>query len=134
MTIGRSGAAAKLASLPPRAGRSAPIGATCTSIDAAARAVPKAVRFGPGYRLPRVPHRTGYGIVLPMDGPACLVCGDDIVLTPGMCFSDEPMVLVPDCLGIRLENHSHVTDDRAAWFTTSRHAIDDSVSDTGGSV
>ena len=40
----------------------AKIGATCESVDAAARAVIVKPGFGPGYKLPGTPHRTGHGI------------------------------------------------------------------------
>ena len=34
-----------------------------------------------------------------------------------MYCSGEPMIVVPGRFGIRLENHSHVTEDGAAWFS-----------------
>ena len=39
-------------------------GATCESVDAAARAVIESAGFGPGYAVPGLPHRTGHGIGL----------------------------------------------------------------------
>ena len=44
----------------------AQIGATCESVDAAARKVITDAGFGPGYKVPGLPHRTGHGIG--MDG------------------------------------------------------------------
>ena len=38
-------------------------------------------------------------------------------LAPGMCFSNEPMIVVQNAFGVRLEDHFHVTEDGAAWFT-----------------
>ena len=39
-----------------------------------------------------------------------------------MCFSNEPMIVVPDAFGVRLEDHFHVTDAGAAWFTEPQHS------------
>src|SRR5258705_13047778 len=42
----------------------AQVGATCESVDAAARTVITAAGFGPDYKVPGLPHRTGHGIGL----------------------------------------------------------------------
>ena len=42
----------------------AKVGATCESVDAAARKVITDVGFGPDYKVPGLPHRTGHGIGL----------------------------------------------------------------------
>lgn len=99
-------------------------GLPCESIDAAARAVLERRGFGPGYRLPGLPHRTGHGIGLSVHEAPYLVRGDRTPLAPGMCFSNEPMIVVPDRFGIRLEDHFHVTEDGAAWFTDRSPSID----------
>lgn len=99
-------------------------GASCESVDAAARRVLERAGLGPDYRLPGLPHRTGHGIGLSIHEPAYLVRGDRTPLAPGMCFSNEPMIVVPDRYGIRLEDHFHVTETGAAWFTEPQHSID----------
>ena len=99
-------------------------GAPCESVDAAARRVLERAGLGPDYRLPGLPHRTGHGIGLSIHEPAYLVRGDRTPLVPGMCFSNEPMIVVPDRYGIRLEDHFHVTETGAAWFTEPQHSID----------
>jgi Xaa-Pro dipeptidase len=99
-------------------------GRPCEEIDAAARAVLEAHGFGPGYRLPGLPHRTGHGIGLSVHEAAYLVRGDKTSLKPGMCFSNEPMIVEPGAFGIRLEDHFHVTEDGAAWFTPPSPSID----------
>ncbi|NYD88966.1 M24 family metallopeptidase [Sphingomonas melonis] len=99
-------------------------GVPCEAVDAAARAVLERAGLGPDYRLPGLPHRTGHGIGLSIHEPAYLVRGDTTPLAPGMCFSNEPMVVVPDRYGIRLEDHFHVTADGAAWFTEPQPSID----------
>ncbi len=99
-------------------------GVPCEAIDAAARAVLEKAGLGPDYRLPGLPHRTGHGIGLSIHEPAYLVRGDRTALASGMCFSNEPMIVVPDRFGIRLEDHFHVTDTGAAWFTDPQPSID----------
>ena len=99
-------------------------GAPCESVDAAARRVLERAGLGPDYRLPGLPHRTGHGIGLSIHEPAYLVRGDRTPLAPGMCFSNEPMIVVPDRYGIRLEDHFHVIETGAAWFTEPQHSID----------
>ncbi|WP_404337655.1 M24 family metallopeptidase [Sphingomonas sp. MMS12-HWE2-04] len=99
-------------------------GEPCESVDYAARAVLEKAGLGPDYRLPGLPHRTGHGIGLAIHEPAYLVRGDRTPLAPGMCFSNEPMIVVPDRYGIRLEDHMYVTETGAAWFTEPQHSID----------
>ncbi|EZP49909.1 M24 family metallopeptidase [Sphingomonas sp. RIT328] len=99
-------------------------GVPCEAVDAAARRVLEGAGLGPDYRLPGLPHRTGHGIGLSIHEPAYLVRGDTTPLAPGMCFSNEPMIVVPDRYGIRLEDHFHVTADGAAWFTEPQPSID----------
>ncbi|MCR6660300.1 MAG: M24 family metallopeptidase [Asticcacaulis sp.] len=50
--------------------------------------------------------------------------GDKTPLAPGMCFSNEPMIVVPDTFGVRLEDHMYVTENGAKWFTEPQEAID----------
>jgi len=99
-------------------------GAPCESVDAAARRVLERAGLGPDYRLPGLPHRTGHGIGLAIHEPAYLVRGDRTPLAPGMCFSNEPMIVVPERFGIRLEDHMYVTETGAAWFTEPQHSLD----------
>ncbi len=99
-------------------------GVPCSAIDDAARAVLERAGLGPDYRLPGLPHRTGHGIGLAIHEPPYLVRGADQPLMPGMCFSNEPMIVVPDRYGIRLEDHFHVTKTGAEWFTQPQPSID----------
>ena len=92
-------------------------GVPCEAIDAAARAVLERHGLGPDYALPGLPHRTGHGIGLSIHEGPYLVRGDTTPLAPGMCFSNEPMIVLPDTFGVRLEDHFYVTDTGAAWFT-----------------
>ena len=100
------------------------LGATCESVDAAARAVIARAGLGPDYRLPGLPHRTGHGIGLDIHEAPNLVRGDKTALAPGMCFSNEPMIVVPEAFGVRLEDHFHMTQDGPRWFTHPSHSLD----------
>ncbi|WP_411833373.1 M24 family metallopeptidase [Pseudoxanthomonas mexicana] len=99
-------------------------GVACEDVDAAARRVLEAAGLGPGYRLPGLPHRTGHGCGLAIHEAPYLVRGNRTALQPGMCASDEPMIVVPGRFGVRLEDHFHVTADGAQWFTPPAEAID----------
>jgi Xaa-Pro dipeptidase len=101
------------------------IGAPCESVDGAARDSMMAEGFGPDYRLPGLPHRTGHGIGLEVHEAPNLVRGDRTPLAPGMCFSNEPMIVVPGKFGIRLEDHFYMTDKGARWFTEPSASIDE---------
>jgi Xaa-Pro dipeptidase len=104
-------------------------GVPCEAIDAAARAVLERGGLGPDYHLPGLPHRTGHGCGIAIHEAPYLVRGDRTPLAPGMCFSDEPMIVVPERFGVRLEDHFHVTEDGAAWFTEPSPAIDQPFAD-----
>jgi Xaa-Pro dipeptidase len=99
-------------------------GRPCEEVDAVARRVLEKAGFGPEYRLPGLPHRTGHGIGLSVHEAPYLVKGDRTALKPGMCFSNEPMIVIPDSFGVRLEDHFHVTETGAAWFTQPSPSID----------
>lgn len=99
-------------------------GATCESVDAAARSVITAAGFGPGFRLPGLPHRTGHGIGLDIHEWTYLVPGNKTRIEPGMCFSDEPTISIYGEFGIRLEDCMHITENGARMFTPQSPSID----------
>ena len=101
----------------------AQIGSPCGDVDAAARAVLEKHGLGPEYQLPGLPHRTGHGIGLEIHEGPYLVKGDDTPLATGMCFSNEPMIVVPGQYGIRLEDHFYMTDAGAQWFTEPQKSL-----------
>jgi Xaa-Pro dipeptidase len=100
-------------------------GAPCESVDAAARASMMKEGFGPDYHLPGLPHRTGHGIGLEVHEAPNLVRGDRTLLETGMCFSNEPMIVVPGRFGIRLEDHFYMDEAGARWFTQPSASIDE---------
>jgi Xaa-Pro dipeptidase len=99
-------------------------GATCESVDTAARKVITDFGFGPDYKVPGLPHRTGHGIGLDMHEWTYLVRGNKTRLQPGMCFSDEPTISIYGEFGVRLEDCMYITDTGARMFTKQSPAID----------
>ncbi|MBC7314286.1 MAG: aminopeptidase P family protein [Rhizobium sp.] len=93
------------------------LGAPCESLDAAARAVLVRHGLGPDYTLPGLPHRAGHGLGLEIHEQPYIVRGNRTLLEEGMCFSNEPMIVVPGRFGIRLEDHIHMTESGPQWFT-----------------
>src|SRR5256886_2346032 len=86
----------------------AQVGAPCESVDAAARKVITDAGFGPDYKVPGLPHRTGHGIGLDGHEWTNFVRGNKTKLEPGMCFSDEPMIAIYGEFGVRLDRKSVV--------------------------
>jgi len=102
----------------------AQVGATCGSVDAAARKVITDAGFGPGYKVPGLPHRTGHGIGMDGHEWTNFVKGNDTVIQPGMCFSDEPMIAIYGEFGIRLEDCLYITEQGPRFFSPQSPAID----------
>lgn len=103
----------------------AKIGVACGDIDVAARAYIASQNMGPDYDTPGCPHRTGHGIGLDIHEWPYLVRSDRTPLTKGMCFSNEPMLVLPNEFGVRLEDHFYMTDSGAKWFTEPSYSIHD---------
>ena len=103
----------------------AKLGSTCEDIDNAARVVLESHDLGPDYKLPGLPHRVGHGIGLGIHEWPYIVRNDKTVLVPGMTFSNEPMICVPNKFGIRHEDHIMMTKDGPKWFTEPMHSIED---------
>lgn len=99
-------------------------GATCESVDAAARKVITDAGFGPGYKVPGLPHRTGHGIGLDGHEWTNFVRGNKTKIAPGMCFSDEPMIAIYGEFGIRLEDCLYITENGPRFFTPQSPSID----------
>ncbi|MEH6576853.1 MAG: Xaa-Pro peptidase family protein [Amphritea sp.] len=101
------------------------IGQPCAVVDIAAREYLASQGMGPEYQTPGCPHRTGHGIGLDIHEWPYLVKSNQTPLAAGMCFSNEPMLVIPDEFGIRLEDHFYMTDQGPKWFTQPSHSIDD---------
>ena len=86
--------------------RAAVQGATCESVDAAARAVIVEAGYGEFFVT-----RTGHGIGLEVHEQPYLVRGNTAPLEPGMAFSVEPGIYLPGRFGVRVEDILVVGDD-----------------------
>lgn len=100
------------------------VGIPCEDVDAAARQVYKDYGFPGGYELPGCPHRTGHGIGLDGHEWINLVKGNKRPMEVGMCFSNEPMLVIPGEFGIRLEDCIYITPEGPKYFSAPSPAID----------
>lgn len=100
------------------------IGATCESVDLAARRVIENAGFGKNYGLPGLPHRTGHGIGMEGHEWTNFVRGNMTKIAPGMCFSDEPTISIPGEFGIRLEDCLYIGEDGPHFFTKQSISIE----------
>jgi len=89
-------------------------GATCESVDAAARKVVEDAGYGPGYRY--FSHRLGHGIGMEGHEYPYLVKGNTLKLQPGMTFSNEPGIYIIRKFGIRTEDCMVVTENGARFL------------------
>ena len=105
----------------------AQVGATCESVDAAARKVITDAGFGPDYKVPGLPHRTGHGIGLDGHEWTNFVRGNTTRLAPGMCFSDEPTIVIYGEFGVRHEDCLHITDAGPKFFNPQSRSIEQPV-------
>jgi Xaa-Pro dipeptidase len=98
-------------------------GQPCAVIDNAARSYLASQGMGPEYQTPGCPHRTGHGIGLDIHEWPYLNKAEQTLLASGMCFSNEPMLVIPDEYGIRLEDHFYMTEQGPKWFTEPSASI-----------
>lgn len=99
------------------------VGATCEAVDAASRKVITDAGFGPGYKLPGLPHRTGHGIGMDGHEWGYIVKGNKQIVQPGMCFSIEPTIAIPGEFGVRMEDCVYITDDGPKSFSSMAKSI-----------
>ncbi|MBX6363664.1 MAG: aminopeptidase P family protein [Gemmatimonadetes bacterium] len=90
-------------------------GKKCGEVDAVARKVITDAGFGPDYKF--FTHRLGHGIGLEGHEWPYLVRGSEIVLRPGMTFSDEPGIYQYGKFGVRLEDIMVITERGAELLT-----------------
>ena len=80
--------------------------------------------YGPDYKTPGLPHRLGHGIGMDGHEPVNFVHGEETVLEPGMCFSNEPGIYIFGEFGIRLEDCLYMTEDGPQLFSELSPSID----------
>jgi Xaa-Pro aminopeptidase len=91
-------------------------GATCESIDRAARRVIEQAGYGEFFT-----HRLGHGIGIEVHEEPYMVEGNPLPLELGMAFSDEPGIYLPGRFGCRLENIVAVTETGGIKLTEYTH-------------
>lgn len=86
-------------------------GATCESVDRAARKVIEDAGFGPGYKY--FAHRLGHGIGMEGHEYPYFVRGNTLKMEPGMTFSNEPGIYIYGEFGVRIEDCLVITENGA---------------------
>ena len=96
-------------------------GKRCGEVDAAARKVITDAGYGPDYRT--FTHRLGHGIGLEGHEWPYLVRGSQVIIEPGMTFSDEPGIYQYGKFGIRLEDIMAITESGAEMLTPPQKSL-----------
>jgi Xaa-Pro dipeptidase len=96
-------------------------GKKCGEVDGTARKVIADAGYGPDYRT--FTHRLGHGIGLEGHEWPYLVRGSQIVIQPGMTFSDEPGIYQYGKFGIRLEDIMAITENGAEMMTPPQTSL-----------
>ncbi len=102
----------------------AQLGTPCEEVDFAARKVLTDAGYGPDYKVPGLPHRTGHGLGMDMHEDPYMVRGNKTPLQPGMVFSDEPMLAIYGECGVRLEDIIYMSESGPVFFTPPSKSLD----------
>jgi Xaa-Pro aminopeptidase len=93
-------------------------GVACEEVDRAARKVVADAGYGE-----RFIHRTGHGIGLTTHEPPYMIEGETRLMEPGMCFSIEPGIYLPENFGVRIEDIVTVTEDGGRRLNHTTHDL-----------
>ena len=94
------------------------VGATCESVDAAARDLISNAGYGEWFV-----HRTGHGIGVEEHEDPYIVMGNTARLVPGNAYSVEPGIYLPGRFGFRLEDIVVTTGDGPDAINRADHAL-----------
>ncbi len=93
-------------------------GIECQEVDR----VPRAVITEAGYGEYFI-HRTGHGIGITTHEPPYMVEGETHLVQPGMCFSIEPGIYLPNRFGVRIEDIVTVTAEGGRRLNQTPHEM-----------
>ncbi len=93
-------------------------GIACEEIDRAARKVIAGAGYGEYFI-----HRVGHGIGLTTHEPPYMVEGETHPIEPGMCFSIEPGIYLPDRFGVRIEDIVVATEGGGRRLNNTSHEM-----------
>ena len=89
------------------------VGGSCAEVDRAAREVIESAGYGAFFV-----HRTGHGIGLEAHEPPYLRADNEELLQPGMAFTVEPGIYLPQRGGVRVEDNLIVTERGSECLST----------------
>lgn len=98
-------------------------GVTAEEIDRIGRSMIEQAGFGEYFI-----HRTGHGIGLSTHEEPFIMAGNELVLQPGMAFSIEPGIYLPETFGARIEDIVVVTNDGCEPLNTNPRELQGSAS------
>ena len=87
-------------------------GVKARDVDKAARDVITAAGYGPYFV-----HRTGHGLGIEVHEPPWITSTSETILEPGMVFSIEPGIYLPNRFGLRLEEIIYLHEDGPEVFS-----------------
>lgn len=87
-------------------------GITAEELDKIARDIITKAGYGDYFN-----HRLGHGMGMSEHEFPSIMEGNQLVLQPGMCFSIEPGIYIPNVAGVRIEDCIHITENGNEPFT-----------------